>query len=99
MIPTIRIEVDSLKHSMLHAISDSNRVITSEVQRAIESFPWEQEIERVVHDAMRDSIQKAVASAAYSVQAQIQAAIAPKILKAAQQALAVVKTKQRSRVQ
>ena len=60
MIPTIKLEINGMKAAIVSALglvgSDLGQYIESEVDKAINSFDWQGEVERVSHEAIRECI-------------------------------------------
>ena len=59
-LPMVRIEIDSMKHSILKAITDTNSSFTKDlepaIERAIQSYDWEGKIKLEVHDAIAKAV-------------------------------------------
>jgi len=61
-LPKIRLEVESMKHAILQHIgvvgSDLGERLSKEIEHSIESYPWQTEVDIIVHTAITNHIQE-----------------------------------------
>ena len=60
-IPTLRFEIDGIKSSIIAHLgihgSDLGKAVDAEVERAVESYPWEAKVCDIVHKAISEAIE------------------------------------------
>ena len=59
-MPQIRLEVEHMKHSILHHLgvagSQLGECLEKEIQAAIETYPWQHRVTEIVHHAIDDYV-------------------------------------------
>ena len=59
-IPRLRLEIEGIKHSIIAHIgamdSELGDALSVEINKAVENYPWEQEVMSIVHDKIRAEI-------------------------------------------
>jgi hypothetical protein len=59
-IPIIRLEIEHMKHAMLHAFADYQIHIDETLRNAVEAFCQPDNIERIVTKQVSDSLEQAI---------------------------------------
>ena len=59
-VPIIRLEVDRMKHSIFTALTEHTALMDSSVQKAVEAYCTEENIDAVVRKAAMDALDAAV---------------------------------------
>lgn len=59
-IPTVRIELDGMKHAIVRHLgaagSQLGEAIEEQIQRAIDTYPWEEQVVSITHDSITSAI-------------------------------------------
>ena len=60
-IPLIRLEIEHMKHSILHHMglrnSDLGDAIEAEIDKALACYPWETAVRKIVHQQITDQVE------------------------------------------
>ena len=60
-MPVLRLEIDRLKERITHALvmheDELSDAVSAAIDKAVASFPFDQEVERIVHDETRRAIE------------------------------------------
>lgn len=63
-LPRVRIEIEGMKHQVLHAFESYNRdverMIKEKLENAIANYPFEAEIEKISEEVISEAIQSAL---------------------------------------
>lgn len=61
-MPLIRLEVESMKHAIISHLgvhgSELGKILDAEIQKAIDTYPWESSVAEIVHDALHSEIER-----------------------------------------
>lgn len=59
-IPVIKLEVESMRHAILHhmglAGSELGEHLSAEIQRAVNEYPWKERVDATVRQALDEAI-------------------------------------------
>lgn len=59
--PVIRLEIENMRHAIVHRMgvagSQLGEYMNAEIQRQIDSYPWEEKVRAAVHGAITDAIE------------------------------------------
>jgi len=59
-MPKIRLEVEHMKYQILHYLgangSELGDRLSSEIMRSVESYPWQSEVNKIVHEAISSHV-------------------------------------------
>lgn len=59
-MPKIRLEVEHMKHSIISHIgatgSELGEMMGAEITAAVDSYPWKEQVSKIVHDALEQHI-------------------------------------------
>ena len=60
--PQIRLEIEAMKASIMHHMglhgSELGEHIDREVMKAIESYPWEERVRKIAHNAIDEAVER-----------------------------------------
>ena len=61
-IPVVRLEVQYMKHAILHAFTEHTLKVDADVKRAVENFCRPENVSAIVKDAVDSSLKEAIYS-------------------------------------
>jgi hypothetical protein len=79
--PVIRIEVEGMKHTILKHLTAYDGILQEHVEKAIDSFPWEQELRTKTHAAVKKLLDSAVDQAVYQLRPSLEQSLAVAVKK------------------
>jgi len=59
-IPIVRLEVEYMKHSILHAFTEYSAQVDADVKAAVEKFCSGENVSRIIHAAVETSLKAAI---------------------------------------
>lgn len=61
-MPILKIEIDRLKERVTHALviheHEISEAVSKAIDKAVASFPFEEEVERIVHKETREAVER-----------------------------------------
>ena len=61
-VPLIRLEIENLKHAIIRHMgavgSELGERLSEQIDKAIEEYPWEEQVKKITHEAIDDTIER-----------------------------------------
>lgn len=80
--PAIRIEVENMKHTIIRHLGTYDKLLQEHVEKAIDNFPWEEELRTKTHAAVRKLLDSAVDQAVYRLRPTLEQSLTVAVEKA-----------------